>query len=569
MFDRQVLPFPQGSFHDLTLLTTLPVEASAPAFSGAVDFALFDSVVPVSESHAQPGSVETPQIASGLGPFWATIAVLGALWLILIDQLRLNWSTNPQYSYGWLVPFLAAYLFWQRWLTRPAATRPAFLAFAGLAAALLALAFFPTRLVREASPEWSTVSWALALEVVGLTLAALVYMGGWRTMRHFAWPIGFFLVAVAWPLRFETALTQSLMRHLAGITAEIVSWAGVSAMQDGNLIRLPTGVVGVDEACSGVRSLQSMFMAALFLGELHRLAWLSRLALLVVGLGLALFFNILRALLLVSVAAHSGLPELSKWHDPAGFSILVLSFIVLCFAVRFFPKPAGFHSPSHAPDWRPLPTTLIILLGSWLVLTEIATEAWYRSHETGTAQKLAWKIRWPESAPQFQDIPVNANVRSLLAYSEGREAAWREPDGSRWLTFFFKWYPARTSTISARQHRPEVCLPANGRTMRAELAPQIVPVGELQIPFRTYIFEDNGRPLYVFFCLWEVANRDTRQAGWRQDYTTASRLQRVWMGQRNLGQQSLEVILSGPDSPEEAAALFRRQMAALLVAQPS
>ena len=41
---------------------------------------------------------------------WRKLAVvalpLGCLWFRLINNLRLEWATNPQYSYGWVVPIL-------------------------------------------------------------------------------------------------------------------------------------------------------------------------------------------------------------------------------------------------------------------------------------------------------------------------------------------------------------------------------------------------------------------------------------------------------------------------------
>src|ERR1700704_6273022 len=52
---------------------------------------------------------------------FAAIAVFFALlWLEVINHLKGEWSFNPQYAYGWSVPFLAVYLFWKRWATRPA-----------------------------------------------------------------------------------------------------------------------------------------------------------------------------------------------------------------------------------------------------------------------------------------------------------------------------------------------------------------------------------------------------------------------------------------------------------------
>jgi exosortase len=487
---------------------------------------------------------------------WLALAALAGLWFLLVNQLRVDWEINPQYSYGWLVPFLALYLFWQRWASRPSPRPWRWTGLLVAAGGLLAFLLFPTRLVQEATPDWSVVSWLLALEVIGLTLAGFAFVGGWPWLRHFAWPICFILVAVAWPVRFETALTQSLMRHLAALTAELVTWAGVYAAPQGNLIRLQAGVLGVDEACSGVRSLQSMLMASLFQGELKRLTWRGRIGLVFVGLALAVCCNILRALGLITVVIQQGLSALDRWHDPAGFSILAISFVGLCLAVRFFRKtPVDQLRESQPGLPRRVPALFAIgLLG------------WYRAHETPRDQVPRWSIRWPAERPEFRELPVAPNVRKILAYNEGRQAAWKELDGSRWLMFACEWYPARTSTQSARAHRPEVCMPATGQVLIKEREPLPLQVGAATLQFRSYLFDDRGRPLHVYFCLWEAANRDRAAAELLQDWSGTSRLQRVLTGQRNLGQQSVEVIVSGPASPEEADRLFRLQMASLLSA---
>src|SRR5256885_11204995 len=48
---------------------------------------------------------------------------LGALWFVLCRHLSGEWSINEQYSYGWFVPFFAAFLFWLRWGDRPQVDR--------------------------------------------------------------------------------------------------------------------------------------------------------------------------------------------------------------------------------------------------------------------------------------------------------------------------------------------------------------------------------------------------------------------------------------------------------------
>ncbi|MEA3212780.1 MAG: hypothetical protein QOE70_5837 [Chthoniobacter sp.] len=499
---------------------------------------------------------------------WAgTWILFGALWLILINQLRVDWEINPQYSYGWLVPFLTAYLFWVRWPSRPALEPSARWLPLGLLSIAVALAFLPTRVIREATPDWSVVSWALALETVALTLAAIAWMGGGKALRHFAWPIGFFLVGVVWPVRFETALTQGLMQQIAAFTAEVLGWFGVPAIAEGNLLRLRTSLVGVDEACSGVRSLQSMLMASVFLGELNRFSWRARLGLVVAGLGIALALNVVRALALVTLAIRNGVSAIETWHDPAGFSILAASFVALCLMVKLFkPSPPPTNADTSRHSWRPLPASIWVSAIAWLALTEMTTEVWYRAHEMPANERRTWSVRWPETRADFEPLDISPKVRRTLAYDEGHEAGWAEPDGSRWQMFAFKWHPGRTASISARWHRPEICLPATGRTLLAEHPALTIAVGDLRIPFRVYEFDDQGRPLHVFFCLWEEANRDFNQHV-RQDASRLSRLQRVAAGQRNLGQQSLEVIVAGMGTRAAAETAFRALMQDCLAAQ--
>ena len=172
----------------------------------------------------------------------ATAVVLALLWLEVINQLKAEWSLNPQYGYGWSVPFLALYLFWRRWSHRPApALAPRKLPgrlSPAIAAAICAFLFLPLRFVAEANPDWRLISWALTLVAISLTLSFLFLMGGWPWLRHFAFPILFVLVAVPWPVRFEQIVVQDLMRAVAAINVSLLNIFGIPALQHGNIIEV-------------------------------------------------------------------------------------------------------------------------------------------------------------------------------------------------------------------------------------------------------------------------------------------------------------------------------------------
>ena len=260
-------------------------------------------------------------------PHWGVLVVLALLWARLIDHLRIEWTINSQYAYGWAVPFLCLILGWRRWQETkaappPDASRNQSAGWILLIAALLL--YWPTRFIAEANPDWRLVSWTLALEVLAITWFWLPPLGVPRAVANF--PLAFFLIAVPWPTQVEQAVIQTLTRANAALTCELLNFAGIPTLVRGNVIEISTGLVGIDEACSGIRSLQATLMLGLFFGAWYRLRPGARAGLVGVGFGLALLFNLARTLVLVTVAAKQGVTAIDRWHDPVGIGILLGCF---------------------------------------------------------------------------------------------------------------------------------------------------------------------------------------------------------------------------------------------------
>src|SRR6266513_227035 len=134
---------------------------------------------------------------------------------------------------------------------------------------LPALVLVPIRLIQEANPDWRLLSWTMAICAVLISAAGIYLAGGTSWLRHFAFPILFFLVAVPWPTSLEQIVIQGLMRIDALINFEILPAIRIPAVQMGNVIEVGCGFVVIDEACTGIRSLQATFMVSLFLGEFY------------------------------------------------------------------------------------------------------------------------------------------------------------------------------------------------------------------------------------------------------------------------------------------------------------
>ncbi len=504
-------------------------------------------------------SLETdrPLHAATRRAWWAGFALLAVAWLLVWNQQRLEWSVNPTYAYGWAVPFLAGYLFYERWRTRPAACRPT-RSWAWLAIpALLLLAYLPIRVVQEANPDWVKINWLMTGLVIGLSFAAVFSLSGWRGALFCAFPILFCMTALPWPVWMEDNATKWLMSWNANACAEVLTLSGMPALTKGNLILVGTSWVNVEEACSGVRSLQTAFMVSLFFGEFYRFGWLARGALLLSSFAVAFGLNFARTVTLAALSGVGGNALSEKWHDTVGNVAMVLCLVSLWLLAELFQRwrrqPADVQ-PTTAPAPRrgPFPFWFALAGLAWLGTAEAATQGWYAYHERQFAKPVAWDIRWPREAAQFRQDELGERSRALLKYNEGKISSWRSSDGSLWQMYYLRWLPGRVSKFLAGGHYPTVCLPASGLQLVAETGPFVCRVGDLTLPFVTYLFNDGGRDVYVFHAILEdnQASYDGRVV-YRQANST-ERIRSVLRGERNLGQRVIGIAITGPLDGAEA-----------------
>jgi exosortase len=496
---------------------------------------------------------------------WFALGVFALLWLEVISRLRLEWSINPQYGYGWTVPLLAAYIFWRRCETAPAPWLPASAWLPAIVMVLAVTALIPVRLVQEANPDWRLLSWAMALAAAATTAGAMYLSGGTRWLRYFAFPILFFLVSVPWPTHLEQFVIQGLMRADAAINVEVLNAIGIPAVQLGNVIEVGSGFVGIDEACTGIRSLQATFMVSLFLGEFYSFNVQRRIILVIAGAILAFVCNLARTFLLVWVGAERGSGAIKSWHDPAGMTILVACMFGLWIVSILLSRKRDAANPpaEHASEGLRLPRALLVAVLALTASAEGATQIWYGMHEAESERLQPWRIDWPTSAQAWASVPVAESAQELLRYNEGGGGTWTSGDGHVWTMYFFRWLPGRTAGLFVKNHRPDICLPASGMSQRGGARSRSITVNGVTLPMRSYVFDNNGQSLHVFYCYWDGTppQPDTSDA---ENWTAAGRLDAVKRGKRDVGTQMLEIVGAGYEDDNAAERAVREQLSRIV-----
>jgi exosortase len=546
-------------------------------------------------------------------PMALLVAVLAILWFVLCRQLSGEWAVNEQYAYGWFVPFFCSYLFWLRWEDRPQpeATGHRSEVRGRIAMLLAAGALFlllPLRVFEIGNPDWRPLAWIHAAIVVNVTLIALWWAGGRPWVRHFAFPIAFIFVAVPWISPLEHPVVQGLMHAVAAAATEALTLFGIPAQLEGNLIRISSGVVGVNEACSGVRSLQTALMIGLLFGELKRFSPGRRVGLVTVAIALSILANFLRTFLLVLVAADKGIGAVDRFHDITGYLIVALVFLGTLGATTLLAKTRSQRSEvsrlrgaaasqasqkSDASTFRLHPSALIVVF-CWLLLVEFASAGWYRAHERNLAPGTRWSVRWPADEQSFRELKISQSVRQTLRFDEGRSVRWDAPAsvaaGNRAATepltiarmhctlFFFRWNPGGGTLLRARAHRPEICLPSAGWEQTADDGARFYEIQPgVALPFRhlEFMHKQRGRFesdqfAHTFFCLEQDWTESKSSAGARtalvrsqsRDWGVLARVRAVEQGLRDLGQQTMELVFvtSQPLSKETAEEKFAAQL---------
>ncbi|MDR0338535.1 MAG: exosortase/archaeosortase family protein [Planctomycetaceae bacterium] len=195
------------------------------------------------------------------------------------------WYTQLDYGHGFfVVPLVALFLYLRR-DTYPGTYHQ--LTWIGLFPILICgiMRFYAANQYMEALDQWSLLFWILGV--------VWLFYGN----RVFFWALPsllFLIFMFQLPYRFEILLRNNLQQFAAQFAAVLLQIIGEPAIPIKNTIRLSTMELAVEQACSGIRFLISIFAISFATILLIKRPWWQNIFILGIAVPIALFVNAAR-----------------------------------------------------------------------------------------------------------------------------------------------------------------------------------------------------------------------------------------------------------------------------------
>lgn len=220
---------------------------------------------------------------------WGPILLIGAFIVLLYHgiavKLVTDWYDLPDFSHGFLIPFFAAFLLWDN--RREYRSTPIQPSWAGLV--LVVLGLFALLLGRlGADLFFQRTSFILLLAGIVWTLLGRPMLS---RAKFFFFVL---LLAIPLPTIVFNQITFPLQLLASRFASDLLPLAGVPVLRDGNIIQLPAMPLEVAEACSGIRSLMSLFTVAVIYGYFLEKATWRRVVLALSAVPIAVTANVAR-----------------------------------------------------------------------------------------------------------------------------------------------------------------------------------------------------------------------------------------------------------------------------------
>jgi exosortase len=254
-------------------------------------------------------------------PLLLALLSVAAVYRGVLPKMVSEWYTDANYSHGFLVPFIAGYFVYERRHDLGSVTIEPW--WPGL---LLFLVGLLQLVIGWLGMEYFTMRSSLVVTLAGMTL----FFFGKRLFRLMLLPLGYLIFMIPLPYLVYDAIAFPLKLFMTRVSIYFLQAVGVVVVREGNVIMLPLTTLEVADACSGIRSLISLFALAVAFAFFLKISPLRRVLLLASSVPIAISANAFRVIGTGLLAQYWGAKAAEGFfHEFAGMAVFVMAIMLL------------------------------------------------------------------------------------------------------------------------------------------------------------------------------------------------------------------------------------------------
>ncbi|MDA3789502.1 MAG: exosortase/archaeosortase family protein [Desulfobacula sp.] len=258
------------------------------------------------------------------------ILVFGFLYHKAIAMLILDWSIDPNFSHGFLIPFVALYMVWYKkneiaLISHEPSKTGIFIIILGML----------VHIAGNVGSELFLMRFSMIITLSGI----IIYYFGFKMFRKVLVPVAYLIIMIPIPSILWNKLAFPLQLFAANISSQSINLLNIPVFREGNILHLANTSLEVVDACSGLRSLTSLIALTGVFAFLAPLGIFKKWILFFSAIPIAVAVNVIRLTITGAMAAWIG-PETAQGflHDMSGLIIfgaaLILVYIVFIIEMK-------------------------------------------------------------------------------------------------------------------------------------------------------------------------------------------------------------------------------------------
>lgn len=244
-----------------------------------------------------------------------------ALYHHVIYKMVHDWSIDNNYSHGYLIPIITAYLIWQ--IHKELAELSLRPANSGLILLILSILFF---IVAYVGAELFTMRFSMLLVI----FSSIVFLVGWAIAKALIFPLLYLLFMIPLPTIIWNQIAFPLKLFATKMAVGVIKAINIPVYSEGNVIFLSNTTLEVVDACSGLRSLTSLLALSAAFALISDHSRFNKTILFFTAIPIAILVNIFRLSSTAILAKYFGAQVAEGFlHEVSGILVFFIALILM------------------------------------------------------------------------------------------------------------------------------------------------------------------------------------------------------------------------------------------------